>query len=317
MEVQWEEKNDGTAAVKRGHFQLIKDAPLDVDDEELPLKRYVGLCRHEFFDALLCVAEMTRGGDYDSDSIDSPFGSSSSSLNLYRLFDDFAVHRLNANIFQNIVDLKEVLNVENGEIERRFKLKLQHHTTTLIKLFKKYSNLGSYGVDQCLLAQDQWCAMAMELCDPAERYNRSLWKHGGKPTMELVIQCFVLCKEEEDDDVLIADEINFVSFQRCLLYFAAFVFRHRRDAKYVVPSMTKRVDLVLKWCQYLNKQKKASIIRSESFRKIKRTKQKKKKREKMKLQMSSAPLGDVDQDLMKSLSPKLGRLRCSSLHLGV
>ena len=219
MDVEWEEANIGSAAVKTGHFQLFKFCGLAEDDDDLPLSRFIGLSRHEFFDALLCVARLSDV-HWHSNNCDCDNSTLSA---LFRLFDELAVGHLNWT-FRNIMDLKQVLNVENGEIERRIKLKLKAQSTTLIKLFKKYATLRD--LEQCQLAEDQWCAMALELCDAAEQYHRTRWKHGGRPTMDEIVQCFVLCKDT--DQLLMDDEIDFVSFQRCLCFVSEDVFQHHK-----------------------------------------------------------------------------------------
>jgi len=292
MEVEWEEEDAGFS-VKRGRFKLFKHSDLEDDDEELPLTRYLGLCRHEFLDALLCVARLSDGDRGRTKS------GGSKPRELYRLFDELARDRLNAFVYRNIVDLEQCLNVESGEIEKQIKLKLRASNVTLMKVFRKYAAL--HDANDCELTEEQWCAMAAELCDAAERYQRALWKKGGRPTMEEIIQCFVLCKSE--DQLLFEEEIPFVAFQRCLLYFAASIFRHRPQAKYSVLPIRKRVDAVLKWCAKLDIQKfkvYGGLILSESFRNIHR-----------KNEMEHA--ADSGFQKSKSMSPRMRSLRCSSL----
>lgn len=283
--------------MKTGSFQLFKHCGLDDNDDDVPLSRYVGLSRHEFFDALLCIARIS---EVDSDATTKH----AKQQELFRLMDKLATDHLNAFLFQNIVALEHVINVQNGEINRRIKTKLNAQNTTLMKLFRKYAALDEcHGtiLEHCQLAQDQWCAMAVELCDAAERYQRARWKLGGRPTMSEIIQCFMLCKQ---DQMLMDDEITFVAFQRCLLYFAGSIYRHRFNAKYVVLPITKRVDLVLKWCRKLNNQKvkmSYGIIQSDSFRKISKRKRK----------IRSA--GNMEESTTDNASPRLKNLRCSSL----
>jgi len=87
--------------------------------------------------------------------------------------------------------------------------------------------------------------------------------------MDAIVQCFTLSKQSRQLD---ADEISFTAFQRCLAYFAGTIFPTHPGTKYEPLSFESRVDLVLKWCDKLDVQKRKTRTGSDSFRRIKRAK---------------------------------------------
>ena len=133
-----------------------------------------------------------------------------------------------------------------------------------MKLFNKFKSLDNAEN----LNERAWMAMAVELCAVATSLDASLWSRGGKPDADAMAKCFILCCKGKES------EIGFVQFRRCLVYFAAELFKFAPDAKYAVPPFEEKLDLVLKWCAKLNTQKvpisSAKLVRSESHRSIKR-----------------------------------------------
>lgn len=185
---------------------------------------------------------------------------------LYALCDRLVVEYIEPFVYRNTVDIRQ--HIKGKEVAEWIKGRMRLHNPVLVRLFKKYVSLEN--VDN--IDQDQWCAMAMDLCKAAATHNHSVWAKGGKPRMDAIVQCFALSKGFRQLD---EDEISFTDFQRCLVYFAGSTFPVQPNVKYQVLSFESKVELVLKWCDKLDQKGKITskgFTRSDSFRRIKRQK---------------------------------------------
>lgn len=79
---------------------------------------YVGLSRHEFLDALLCVARL-----------------SDDERPLYSLFDELITKSLDLFVYRNMTDLKRFLKGNHIEHEVHDRL---HSDSSVVRLFGKY-----------------------------------------------------------------------------------------------------------------------------------------------------------------------------------
>ena len=231
-------------------MKLFKYNSLEDDDVDLPANEYVGLSRHEFFDVILCVSRRVGGGD-DGE--------------LYALLDAFVSAQLNEHIYKNMASLRPFL--KGDEMSQRVKAKLRKHSSALTKLFNKYKSLDNAEK----LNESAWMAMAVELCAVASSFDASMWSLGGKPDMNAMAKCFILCRDRQ---LLQSAEIGYVEFLRCLVHFTAELFKYAPDAKYAVVPFEEKLELVLKWCGKLDTRKvkisSAKLVRSDSHRMIKR-----------------------------------------------
>ena len=100
MKVKWEFIDSGAAGTKSGKLKLFKYAALEDDDEDLPIcggptmADHIGLSRHEFFDALLCIVRL-----------------SDDQRPLYLLFDEMVTNHFDAYV----QDRKESIPTTPGE----------------------------------------------------------------------------------------------------------------------------------------------------------------------------------------------------------
>merc|ERR1712190_492643 len=101
------------------------------------------------------------------------------------------------------------------------------------------------------MREDEWCALAEDLYHVAQEMDHGIWRNGGKPSMDQLIQCFTLSKPAQSMD---EEWIDLGEFIRCLIYFTAVLFRDHPDAKYEVLPFEEKMDLVLKWCHRMNAQ---------------------------------------------------------------
>jgi len=228
MKIKWQHTKKGAASVNTGITKLFKYDPLDEFDTDLPAMNYVGLSRHEFFDAFLCVARL-----------------SDSQRPLYLLAHQVVEQRLDVYIYRNMVDLRQY--VKGTKIDEQLRDRL-HSDSAVIRLFKKYAILQKESQN---MEEDAWCAMAEDLYSTANECDPGIWKRGGKVSWEQLIQCFTLCKSTESMD---EEWMDLGEFIRCLIYFTAALFRDRPDAKYEVRSFEEKMDLVLKWCHKMDAQ---------------------------------------------------------------
>ena len=235
MRIKWENTKIGSPGCDSGVTKLFKFDPLNDDDADLPRSDYVGLCRHEFFDALLCVARLS-----DEQSA------------LYLLFNELVVNHLHRYIFKTMVDLRRFL--KGKEIEQELQGRL-HADASLIRLYSKYSSLQK---DTEHIEEDAWCAMAEDMYIVAKSMDKDIWKFGGRPADELLIQCFVLSKPAQKMD---EEWIDLSEFIRCLIYFTAALFRDQSGAEYEVLPFEDKLDLVLKWCHRMDAQSSNMTVR--------------------------------------------------------
>ena len=154
--------------------------------------------------------------------------------------------RLRERIYRNIAAQRRCFERES------VRAKVRRAQSALMKLFNKFKSLDNAEN----LNERAWMAMAVELCAVATSLDASLWSRGGKPDADAMAKCFILCCKGKES------EIGFVQFRRCLVYFAAELFKFAPDAKYAVPPFEEKLDLVLKWC--------AKLVLSDSHRDIKR-----------------------------------------------
>ena len=259
MNIKWEEIHKGSQHKQQGNLKLFKSGGIEDEDEDLPKSQYIGLSRHEFFDAMLSIV-LT---EHDHDAERQP---------LYALFDGLVGDHLDEYIYADMVELAKYM--KDNEIVDRVKHQFRKNTA-LIKLFKKYASLDQEKLNNDIssnyLGEAEWSAMALELCKAAKSFNKNIWKNGGKPEMAQIVQCFSLSQRVQ---LLEADEISFVEFQRCLLYFTSSIFKNAPNAKYELLPFEKKLKLVMKWCNKLDLQKvkitSAGFTKSEQFKKIKR-----------------------------------------------
>ena len=244
MKIKWEYTKKGAQHTMSGVTKLFKLDILQDDDEDLPITHYVGLSRHEFFDALLCVAQH-----------------SGNQRPLYLLFSELVINRV-LYIYQNMVDLRQYL--KGKVIEHQIRDRIQADCA-LVRIFHKYASLQ---IEEPNMEEDEWCALAEDLFLTAAAMDHDIWKYGGKPT---VTRCFTLSKPA---DSMHEEWIDLSEFHRCLIYFTAALFRKQPDAKYEVLSFEEKLNLVLKWCHKLDAQTGRSgsveFFRSDSLKLTKR-----------------------------------------------
>ena len=188
---------------------MFKNAGLEDDDIDLPSSQFVGLSRHEFFDAILAASQLIPPKQIEDESNDD-------SDELYAQCDRLVVDYLEPFIYENTMDIRQ--HIKGKEVAEWIKHSMRLHNSVIVRLFKKYVSLES--VDN--IDEDQWCAMAMDLCEAAATHSHDIWSKGGKPKMDAIVQCFALSKGIKQLD---EDEISFTDFQRCLVYFAGCCFR--------------------------------------------------------------------------------------------
>eukprot|EP01083_Nonionella_stella_P149875 476623_1 len=237
MKIKWEEINVRSYKNKEGKLKLYKHGDLADDDADIPVPVLTGLSRSQFFDAMLCCAKIWDEQQHEL------------IRDLYLCFDDF-VSIMDDYIYKNHCELSKYLF--GKEIQDDVKDKLKTHNTVLIKLFKKYASLDP-NEDATKHTEemdcDEWTAMAVELCKVAKLWDQDIWKMGGKPSIEEMIQCFTLSLDE--DELLNRKEMSFGEFQRCLVVFTNCIFKYHPNAKYNIIGFTDKLDLVLKWCETL------------------------------------------------------------------
>ena len=229
---------------------------------------------------MLCVSRFLNDTEEESND-DSPFigglfgdEPKKEQRELHDTFNELVMVYLDDYIYKNHLELEKYM--VNKKIKEDIKQKLRSHNTYLIKLFKKYASLDNDEITtkhEQNIDVDEWSAMAVELCRAAKQNNKQIWKLGGKPQMNEIVQCFILCKNEE---LLLHDEIDFIEFQRCLLYFTAACFKYQPNVKYQIKSFENKLELVLKWCDKLEQQKiritSNNYTRSDTLKSIKRKK---------------------------------------------
>jgi len=259
MKVHREHRRRGGVGKMSDDINLFKYYGLDDDDPDLPLISH-GLARHEFFDALLCVARMMN-------EMGATHGNNQP---LYKTMDMFVSKRLDPFVYQNMVELKQYLS-SKGDIQEETREKLTESTSAVILLFKRYAaahhTVG--GLDD-----DAWCALAQDLCAVAKSSDKQIWKRGGKPSLDDIMDCFTLSKSNKSME---EELINMRGFQRCFLHFTAAMFRKKHGAQYTVKPLDEKLDLVLTWCETLNAQgaqgmfqgagSKAAVVRKVDFMK--------------------------------------------------
>ena len=247
MKIKWEHLKIGAAASRSGVTKLFKLDTLDDDDDDLPAADFVGFCRHEFFDALLCVVRLED-----------------SKRALYSLFNDLVINHLNAFIFKSMVDLRQYL--QRGKIDSELHDRL-HSDSSVIRLHSRYASLQKETEN---LEEDEWCAMAEDMYIVAKSMDKDIWKFGGKPSEKQLIQCFRLSKPAKNLD---EEWLGLSEFIRCLIYFTAALFKDQPNAKYQVLPFKEKLDLVLKWCCKMDAQHKTARpmhFRSNSLRMIRK-----------------------------------------------
>lgn len=124
---------------------------------------YVGLSRHEFLDALLCIGRMTDN-----------------QRPLYVLFHELIESHLYQYLFQNMVDLRRFL--KGQEIEKKLHSRLRSNQS-LIRLFGRYSAINK---NTGYVEEDAWSALTEDLYAIANDVKHGIWKYGGKPTTDQV-----------------------------------------------------------------------------------------------------------------------------------
>ena len=245
MKIKWQHTKTGSTTTESGTVKLFKFETLGDGDTDLPITRFVGLSRHEFFDALLSVARLSDG--------DRP---------LFLLFHEVITNQFDT-IYRNMVDLRQYL--KGKEIEPKIRHRLQSDSA-LVRLFNRYSSLQK---QERNMEEDAWCALAADLFSTAKSIDHKVWKHGGKPTPEQLGGCFSLSKAAKSMD---EEWIDFSEFLRCLLHFTAAIYRDQPSVRYRVLTFKKKLDLVLKWCHKLDAQSKmpsVRIFRSPSLQSVK------------------------------------------------
>ena len=164
MKIEWEHKKTGGLKGKSGHFKLKKTDKLFDDDKDLPANLYVGLCRHEFFDGLLCVARAQN-----------------SQRPLYLLLHELVQKYLSQYVFKYMVDLRRFL--KGQDIEKKLQNRLKGDSS-LTRLFQRYSAMNN---ESEYIEEEAWCVLAEELCTTAYDMNHNIWKRGGKPSMDQMV----------------------------------------------------------------------------------------------------------------------------------
>merc|ERR1711879_528345 len=101
--------------------------------------------------------------------------------------------------------------------------------------------------------------------------DHGIWRNGGKPSMDQLIQCFTLSKPAQSMD---EEWIDLGEFIRCLIYFTAALFSDQPDAKYEGLPFEEKLELVLKWCHKKHAQNKVlpKFFRTGSLSRIKERK---------------------------------------------
>lgn len=115
----------------KGTIKLFKLDDLDDDDVDLPVMEYIGLSKHEFFDAMLLLASV----------VNNPEGKSNEDRHideLYKMVDEFCTHTMTPWIYLNIKELRR--HVRGKKIHDDIKHKVKDHSE-VIRLFKKYATL--------------------------------------------------------------------------------------------------------------------------------------------------------------------------------
>jgi len=269
LNVKWTRSAKDSASTQNGTLKLFKYADLEDDDTDLPSAKYVGLSRHEFFDALLLCAE-------DAQSAHRPRGSTGDRASLHRALDTMVNEHLRAYVAEGMAELSELFvgkgkgdepktpmspgmadnasaddneNVSDdfvclrGELSAKTKGVIGRFNAQLMRLFRKYAELDKsklHGVEETL-GEGEWCAMALELCEAAKRSDDAIWDKGGRPSYEDMVQCFRMSVG--------GGEVGFVEFQRCLVFFAGAVLRRQPNVRYKEVPVRERLEMVLKWCQ--------------------------------------------------------------------
>ena len=175
MRIEWEHKKTGGLRGKSGHFKLKKTDKLFDDDKDLPANLYVGLCRHEFFDGLLCVARAQN-----------------SQRPLYLLLHELVQKYLSQYVFKYMVDLRRFL--KGQDIEKKLQNRLKHDSS-LAKLFQRYSATNN---ESEYIEEEAWCVLAEELCNTAYDMKHNIWKRGGKPSMDQMVCLYPSTCSERD-----------------------------------------------------------------------------------------------------------------------
>jgi len=233
MKIKWERTRAGAPGVLKGTLKLFKFGALEDDDADLPMANYVGLSRHEFFDALLSVARLS-----DNQHL------------LYLIFDEFVRNRLDLYIYRNMVNLRQF--VRGKEVEEAVYDRLRADAA-VIRLFNKYSNLQT---DSAQMEEDAWCALAEDLLSTATSMEKRAWKRGGRPSANHLIHCFTMSQPAQRMD---EQWIDLHEFFRCLLYFTAAIYRDHPGVRYKALSFKKKLNLVLKWCHRLDAQAQSKV----------------------------------------------------------
>ena len=164
-----------------GHLKLYKNATLEDDDVDLPCSQFVGLSRHEFFDAILAASQLIPPLSLSTTSTTNKCNNQ-----LYALGDQLVVEYLDPFIYRNTMDIRQ--HIKGKEMAEWIKHKMRLHNPVLVRLFKKYGSLEN--VDN--IDEDEWCAMAMDLCEAAATHSRNVWSKGGKPKRQNKV-CLYLC----------------------------------------------------------------------------------------------------------------------------
>jgi len=258
MTVKWKEvDNKGS-----GTIELFKLKGLDDEDSALPATEYTGLARHEFFDAMLLLASVVNNNE-DGDLND-----------LYKMMDEVACHTLTDYVYNGIIETRK--HIRDGKLHDDIRKKFKKNYTSIRHLFDKFASLVHTeevptkttvkAANITDLGEDQWLAMAMELCEVPKTKTKKFWKRGGKPDTQTLVDCFML---SHDSSMLTVEEIEWQEFQRCLVYFIVEMFKDVPDAKYKVLPFDEKLDMVLDWADTLDAKKTTmgggSMIRCDKF----------------------------------------------------
>eukprot|EP00484_Ammonia_sp_Unknown_P028220 CAMPEP_0197027088 /NCGR_PEP_ID=MMETSP1384-20130603/7064_1 /TAXON_ID=29189 /ORGANISM="Ammonia sp." /LENGTH=229 /DNA_ID=CAMNT_0042455883 /DNA_START=78 /DNA_END=767 /DNA_ORIENTATION=+ len=208
-----------------GTYVMVKtEEALSVDDQDA-FGHHIGLARHEYIDAMICVAEMK----YKQDSEMQKYA------------------KLNKLCEENLIPFIWG-GMENAE-EATVKGWFRPYSTELHRLFDKYINAASEQEEQQkgqLLSLETW----MALCGDVLKQDKVAFSRGGKPTEMDITSAFELAKEGTDL------ALSYKGFEKALQNLARKMYKLRPKAKYASMEFPEKLKKLLKWCVKLEKSKK-------------------------------------------------------------
>lgn len=209
---------------EKGEYILTKqmDERLSNRDEDA-FKYKIGLCRHEYLDAMLTLAQMR----YAKQSEIAKYAK------LCMLCEEHLIPYIWGGL--KMAQQETLKNI------------LRPHVTELHRLFEKYNHIDkSQGADDRLLSLREWQVLTADIL----KQDENAFIKGGKPSETDIISSFEIAKKGFDL------ALNYKSFEAALTNLAQKIYKRqpkKMKIKYAIPKYTDKLRKILKWSVKLEK----------------------------------------------------------------